>query len=157
MIDPRVTHAFTLEVDAYGATLRSAAVGYPRRTAFAVHDEQKATAITLSEVKVAHYAPPKAGWYRLGVPIATRSFELLGLEPEADKVLTFAQVFKAADEAVELPYEQLTGESEYTKRLLAQSVTLYAKNDRTDTLPFGEIESLALPGRATPRPSHRRC
>jgi RHS repeat-associated protein len=145
VIDPRVTHAFTLEVDAYGSTLRSAAVGYPRRTAFAVHDEQKTTAITLSEVKVAHHAPAEAGWYRLGVPIATRSFELLGLTPAADTVLTFAQVLAAADAADELPYEQLTGPSQYSKRLLSHAMTFYAKDDRTEALPFGEIESLALP------------
>ncbi len=143
--DPRITHAFTLEVNAYGATLRSAAVGYPRRTAFAVHDEQRTTAITLSEVKVANHAPIEAGWYRLGVPIASRSFELLGLLPAADAILTFAQVLAAADAADELSYEQLTGPSQYSKRLLSQSSTLYAKDDRTGPLPFGQIESLALP------------
>src|SRR6185503_15957398 len=31
--DPRITHALTLEVDEYGTVQRSAAVGYPRRSA----------------------------------------------------------------------------------------------------------------------------
>ena len=35
-VDPRITHAFTLEVDAFGTVRRSAAVGYPRRAARAL-------------------------------------------------------------------------------------------------------------------------
>ena len=32
--DPRVTHDFTLEVDAFGNVLRSVSIGYPRRTGY---------------------------------------------------------------------------------------------------------------------------
>ncbi|MEO5728267.1 MAG: toxin TcdB middle/C-terminal domain-containing protein, partial [Byssovorax sp.] len=144
VIDPRITHAFTLEVDEHGVTLRSAAVGYPRRVAFAAHDEQGTTAITLREVNVADHVPTKAGWYRLSVPIESRSYELLGLLPAANALLTFAQILAAADTADELPYEQLTGPSQYSKRLLSQSMTLYANDDRTGPLPLGQFASHAL-------------
>jgi RHS repeat-associated protein len=143
-VDPRVTHAFTLAVDAYGVTTKSAAVGYPRRVAFAVHAEQQAGAITLSEVDVVHHVPEQAGWYRIGVPIETRSYELRGLAPVGDALLAFDAVLAAATSAVAIPYEAVPDGSSQ-KRLLAQSRTLYAKDDRTGPLPVGEVESLALP------------
>ena len=143
-IDPRITHAFTLAVDAFGVTTRSAAVGYPRRAAFAVHAEQKTTAITLGEVDVVHHVPEQAGWYRIGVPVEARSYELGGLAPVGDALLAFDAVLAAATIAVAIPYEAVPDGSPQ-KRLLAQSRTLYATNDRTGPLPLGEVESLAVP------------
>jgi RHS repeat-associated protein len=143
-VDPRVTHAFTLAVDAYGVTTKSAAVGYPRRAPFAAHPEQQAGAITLSEVDVVHHVPEQAGWYRIGVPIETRSYELRGLAPVGDALLAFDAVLAAATSAVEIAYEAVPDGSSQ-KRLLAQSRILYAKDDRTGPLAVGEVESLALP------------
>jgi len=143
-IDPRVTHAFTLVVDEYGVTTRSAAVAYPRRESFVAYPEPAAGAITLSEVDVVHVAD-HADWYRIGVPVETRSYQLVGLLPQADALLTLAQVFAAASAAVEVPYEQLAAPSEFAKRVLSQSRALYAKDDRTGPLPLGQVESLALP------------
>src|SRR5262249_29636433 len=103
--DPRVTHAFTLEVDRYGTALRSAAVGYARRPGQGVFDEQKKGAITLTENEVFNSADA-AVWYRVGVPIETRTYELddpaLSLGHE---VFSFAQILDVANAAVELPYE----------------------------------------------------
>lgn len=143
-VDPRVTHAFTLAVDVYGVTTKSAAVGYPRRAPFAAHPEQQVGTITLSEVDVVHHVPEQAGWYRLGVPIETRSYELCGLAPVGDALLAFDAVLAATTSAVTIPYETAPDGSSQ-KRLLAQSRTLYAKNDRTGPLPLREVESLVLP------------
>ena len=143
-VDPRITHAFTLAVDAYGVTTKSAAVGYPRRTAFAAHPEQQAATITLNEVDVVHHAPAQAGWYRIAVPIETRSYELCGLAPVGEALLAFDAVLAAATSAVAMPYEAVPDGSSQ-KRLLAQSRTLYAKDDRTGPLALGEVEPLALP------------
>jgi len=143
--DPRITHAFTLEVDRCGAVIRSAAVGYPRRAAAQTpHAEQKTTAITLTEVDVIH-ADDQPTWYRLGVPAETRTYELTGIAPAADALLTFDEVLATAKGATQIPYEAPPGASSLEKRLLSQSRTLYSRNDRTGPLPLGEVESLALP------------
>ena len=142
-VDPRITHAFTLAVDLYGVTTKSAAVAYPRRAAFAAYPEQQAAAITLSEVDVVHHVAEDSGWYRIGVPIETRSYELCALAPSDDALLAFDVVLAAASTAVAIPYEVMPDGSSQ-KRLLAQSRTLYAKNDRTAPLPWGDVESLAL-------------
>ena len=143
-VDPRISHAFTLAVDPYGVTTRSATVGYPRRMAFAAHAEQQTAAILLSEVDVVHHVPEEAGWYRIGVPLETRSYDLRGLEPIGDALLAFDAVLAAATSAVMIPYEA-TPDGSSQKRLLAQSRSLYAKNDRSGPLPSGDIESLTLP------------
>jgi RHS repeat-associated protein len=143
--DPRITHALTLEVDEYGAARRSAAVGYPRRAAKVVYDEQKKVTITLTEADVVHHAPEMAsGWYRVGVPVEARAYELTGLLPAADALFSFDEVHAAATGAAAIPYEALPDGS-LQKRLLSQSRTLYANDDRTVPLPLGAIAWHALP------------
>jgi hypothetical protein len=87
--DPRITHAFTLAVDDFGVATRSASVGYPRRSAqnSVPYAEQAKLAVTLSEIDVFHHPTPGAtGWYRLSVPIASRTYELTGPTPPIDGV-----------------------------------------------------------------------
>jgi RHS repeat-associated protein len=142
--DPRITHAVTLEVDDFGAVRRSAAIGYPRRAARALYDEQKRIAITLTEADVFHHAPAMApGGYRLGVPIETRTFELTGLAPVPDTLLSFDAVFAAVNGAMAIPYEAVPGGS-VQKRLLSQARSLYSRDDLSGPLPFGQVELLAL-------------
>ena len=143
--DPRITHALTLEVDDHGAVVRSAAIGYPRRAATAVFAEQKAVTITLSQTDVVHHAPSMAsGWYRLGLPIEARTYELTGLVPATDTLFSFQDVLDAADAALPLPYEA-TPDGTVQKRLLSQARTLYCADDLSGPLAFGAIESLAIP------------
>src|SRR5580704_8018769 len=143
--DPRITHAFTLEVDDFGTARRSAAVGYPRRAAHTAFDEQKKGAITLTEVDVFHHAPEMAsGWYRAGVPLGTRTYELTGLAPAAGALLTFDAMLAAANGAAAIPYEAVPDGS-VQKRLLSEARSIYSRDDLTGPLPFGQVESLALP------------
>jgi RHS repeat-associated protein len=143
--DPRISHALTLEVDEYGAVRRSAAVGYPRRAAKVVYDEQKKVTITLTEADVVHHAPEMvSGWYRVGVPIEARAYELTGLLPATDALFSFDAVYAAATGAAAIPYEAVPDGS-LQKRLLSQSRTLYANDDRTVPLPLGAIAWHALP------------
>src|SRR5262249_43538679 len=76
--DPRVEHSFTLEVDAFGNVLRSAHVAYPRRA-----PEEPEQGIVLATCAAASFVNETAGFYRLGVPIEARTYELTGLVPPA--------------------------------------------------------------------------
>jgi RHS repeat-associated protein len=149
--DPRITHAITLEVDAFGTVRRSAAVGYPRRVQPGLPAEQSKVAITLTEVDVVHQAPVgTSDGYRIGVPVEMRTYELTGLEPAPDAIFSFQNVLDAADEASKpsnppLPYEGTPDPAKKQKRLLSQARTLYYSNDLSGPLPVGQIESLALP------------
>jgi RHS repeat-associated protein len=144
--DPRITHAFTLEVDAFGGATCSAAVGYPRRSGQGAFDEQKKVTITLNEVDVFHHAPTDtADWYRIGVPIATRGYELKGIEPATDGIFNFEQVLAAATSATALPYEATPSGTAPQKRLLSEARSLYLANDLSGPLALGVVQSLALP------------
>ena len=100
--DPRVQHALTLEVDAYGNVLKAAAIGYGRRASMRVVDAQQRvqmlpnpglamlaaadqqkqteTLVTYTENRVTN-AVSTAGAQRNPLPCETRSFELTGYVP----------------------------------------------------------------------------
>ncbi|EYF04841.1 Hypothetical protein CAP_3867 [Chondromyces apiculatus DSM 436] len=105
-LDPRVTHAFTLQVDAYGVATKSVAVAYPRRHGTSAVAAQNALHVTLTEVEVVHLAGAAEG-YRLGIPTATRTYELHGLTAPA-RVYAFEEMAAAVAEAsgkAARPYE----------------------------------------------------
>ncbi|XXT35724.1 toxin TcdB middle/C-terminal domain-containing protein [Sorangium sp. So ce448] len=141
--DPRVAHALTLEVDNYGAVLRAAQIGYRRRAAWTAFAEQGEGKATLTENDVKHLVPDEEGAYRIGVPTATRTYELHGLPLGAEGVLTFQAVLDAADGATHLDYDGTPGGS-FQKRLLQHMRMRYWSDDLTGPLPFGEVGGRAL-------------
>ena len=71
--DPRISHALTLAVDDYGNVLRSAAIGYQRRTP--AFDEQGKTLATLTESQYTN-AILADDAYRTPLPAEVKTFEL---------------------------------------------------------------------------------
>ncbi len=167
--DPRVSHAMTLEVDAFGNALRALAIAYRRRELPGVDaPEQKETHITLAANSFAN-RPNETDWYRVGAPVETRSYEIVKPpEPKiADtRVIPFsfetmeklaADLFpsdKPEPDAGKLwPYEKWdwrgnlnNAPAETRLRLIERVRTLYRKDDLTALAPLGVVESLALPG-----------
>ncbi|WP_437776712.1 SpvB/TcaC N-terminal domain-containing protein [Sorangium sp. So ce1097] len=141
--DPRVTHAFTLEVDNHGAIKRTAQIGYRRRAAWAAFPEQEQGKAMLTEHDVVHLIPDEEGAYRIGVPIESLTYELHGLPLGSDGVLAFQDVLDAADGAADLAYDG-TPSGGFEKRLLQHTRTRYWSDDLTGPLPFGEVEGRAL-------------
>ncbi|MBV8883134.1 MAG: hypothetical protein JO235_03930 [Chroococcidiopsidaceae cyanobacterium CP_BM_RX_35] len=151
--DPRVTHAMTLEVDEFGNGLKSAAIAYPRRTP--AYPEQGKTLITYTENQVTN-KPNEASWYRIGVPIETRTYELTGytttgerfqlsdfVEPDPTNPNTLILVFDS-----EINYEDQPTSGKQ-RRLIERVRSLYRPNNQANTvdptsLSLGEVESLAL-------------
>ncbi len=154
--DPRISHQLVLEVDRFGNALKSAAVGYGRdeaksRDSFLELSEdnrsiyegkQTTTLLTYSESGFTN-AIEEANVYQAPLPAEARTYELTGLSP-AGKRFTFAEVLRDISEVSEIPYEA-TPDGTKQKRLIEHVRTLYRKNDLSGALPFGEVESLALP------------
>jgi RHS repeat-associated protein len=147
--DPRISHALTLDVDDFGVVRRSVAIGYPRRAAKVAFTEQSRIAISISEVDVFHHALRNSSdWYRIGVPLESRSYQLTGLAPATDAILKLAEVRTAADVAdgvAVLAHEETPSGTAPQKRLLAQARSYYYDHDLTGPLAFGLVESHALP------------
>jgi RHS repeat-associated protein len=152
--DPRVSHAMTLEVDEFGNGLKSVAIAYPhRQPAFS---EQGITHVTYTENWIAH-EPDRVNWYRIGVPIETRTYELTGYSPTGNRFQIadfvkpdpanpgkFTHIFDR-----ELNYEDRPTNGK-ERRPIEWVRALYRPNNQANTLDptplaLGTFESLALP------------
>lgn len=146
--DPRISHQVTLEVDEFGNVTKAAAIGYPRRPPALNQPphapEQSATLITYTENVVAN-EPDKADWYRIGVPVETRTYELTGVPRAGDGPYEFEAMKTAAPAAAEIQYEEQPNNNSEQKRLIERVRTLYYKDDLSGALPLGEVGSHALP------------
>ncbi|MCC6528611.1 MAG: toxin, partial [Polyangiaceae bacterium] len=144
---PRVFHEFVLEVDALGYVTKSAIVayGYARfagaNAPAAAYDEQDAPLISASEVSLFHKLDD-TGWYRHGVPLAEKSYELhasflpsTGLATATDLTSAMAATTVAFDGTL----------SSSTKRLLAHAKHQYWEDELNDPLALGSVQSRALP------------
>ena len=160
--DPRVDHALTLEVDAFGNVTKSASIAYGRRAPdplLGVADQavQARTHVTYTEVDYTNSAI-QLDAYRTPLSCGTRTYELTGYVPpagagrfrisdfvELDAEGRATQIFDA-----EMSYEEVPG-SGRQRRLIESLRILYRPddlggNDPSALLPLGELEPLAFYG-----------
>ncbi|MFZ2900360.1 MAG: SpvB/TcaC N-terminal domain-containing protein [Saprospiraceae bacterium] len=148
--DPRIAHALTLEVDAFGNVLKEAAIGYGRRQpdmTLSLKDRTKQAEIhiTYTENGVTN-AIEAADDYRTPLPSESRTYELTGLNlPAGQNRFTLADILTAGTGAVPIAYEQNPTAGLLQKRLIENVRTVYRRNDLTGALPLGGLESLTLP------------
>jgi len=143
--DPRIGHEMTLEVDAFGNVLKSVSIAYPRRVS--QHPEQARRFITYTENQVTNKSN-QVDWYRIGVPIETRTYEVTGLPIAFPYNLETLRTDLAT--ATEIAYETVAVDDRVQKRPIEWVKALYRPNDqanRLDPVPLllGEVQSLALP------------
>jgi RHS repeat-associated protein len=141
--DPRVTHQLTTQVDEFGNIEKSATVAYPRRPHSERRPEQARSYISYTESRFLN-AQEEELWYRVGIPVETRTYELTGI-PLAGILFTAESIATAAGSAIEIPYEVRAEDTAVSKRLIDQIRTLYRRNDLSEALSLGKVESLALP------------
>lgn len=152
-VDPRIGHVMTLEVDEFGNVTKSAAIGYPRRSPVPTQNEpnpsphpteQTQTLITYTENRVTN-KPNDPDWYRIGVPIETRTYEITEILLQEDVPYKLDDVQDAIQNAAEIQYEMQPDTGVPQKRLIEHVRTLYYANDLSGPLSLDEVESLALP------------
>lgn len=171
-VDPRIAHTLTLEVDDYGTVTKAMAVVYPRRVAFtpptglaseatdAITAAQSRLYLTYSETEVAH-AADDTGPYRLAVPVASRSYEVLWRDVETDPLTApptdrFFQVSDFATVPTLTGAANLVAPAEpksvtdptaprFQRRLLESSRAYYWNDDRDGSLALGSFGARALP------------
>jgi RHS repeat-associated protein len=143
--DPRIGHEMVLEVDRFGNVLKSVSIAYPRRVS--QHPEQARRFITYTENQVTN-KPDQVDWYRIGVPIETRTYEVTGLPISFPYKLETLRTDLAT--ATAIAYETVAVGDRVEKRPIEWVRALYRPNAQATTLdptplPLGEVESLALP------------
>lgn len=139
--DPRTQHEIVLEVDAFGNVTQSATGSYPRRVGG--EPEQQRLWVTHTARSFAN-RPHEADSYRVGVPLETTTSEITGLLAPAEGVFTADFLKAKAAFATPIAYE-----AQHTEGVEERRVVEHARNryysDSLIPLPFGQVESRALP------------
>lgn len=146
--DPRVAHSLNLETDMYGNVLRAASVVYPRMNPDSTlpsetQDAQNKTAIIVTTTHFTNDAIDNDA-YRLRVPYSVQTYELCGIT-KAGTIYTIPEMENGWNHTSEIPYEDLSGGTGETRRLIESVENCFYRNDLTDSLPFGALESLGIP------------
>jgi RHS repeat-associated protein len=152
--DPRVEHALTLEVDAFGNVLRSLAVGYGRRAPdanLAAADQQRQSTVLITYTKSDHTnAVEQPNAYRTPLSCDVRTYELTGYAPPGRFSFDewIANDFARLRHMPEIPYEDVADGTRPQKRLIERVCTRYRSDDLAAVLMQGTMESLAIPAEA---------
>ena len=146
--DPRLSHALTLEVDAFGNPLKALAIGYGRRQpdpslpTQADRDKQTQTLITYTENSYTNAIDDPLldpDTYRTPLPCETRTYELTGFKPalNAQRFSLDEWVendFALLNSAMDIPYEAQADGTTPQKRLIEHVRTRY-RTRRPDRAP----------------------
>jgi len=89
-VDPRIAHQFSLSHDEYGHPLQSLQIAYPRRSGtVGTHLEQMKLHATLTTMT---YENEVGEYYRLGLPLGQKSFEINGLSLAPDALFEWEDI-----------------------------------------------------------------
>ncbi|MCZ8285459.1 MAG: insecticidal toxin complex protein, partial [Bacteroidia bacterium] len=146
--DPRMAHTLNLETDLYGNVLRTASVVYPRINPDSslpteTQAAQNKTAIIVTENL---YTNDVSGsdTYRLRLPFETRSWEFTNIS-KSGTLYSIAELEYASGIVTEIPYEDLSGGSSASKRLIEHAQSLFYLDDLSGAAGAGVMESLGIP------------
>lgn len=142
--DPRISHKMVLEVDDFGNVTRSIAIGYPRRSF--QYEEQAEPLIVCTESYFGNLHDSE-DFYRVGVPIETCKYEIIGIPDTWSVPFVFSEVrnmVEKLEEESQIQYEEQPDPKKIQKRLIECTRNLYYKNDLTGHSEFKKVESLAL-------------
>jgi RHS repeat-associated protein len=139
--DPRVSHALTLDVDAFGNVLSAVNIGYGRRLAPSDpaltsedHEQQKRALVTYSENRFTN-AVILDDAYRCPSIAESKSYEILQLTPDSTEAQT-TNFFRIAELQRKLPLS--------ARNLIECTRTTYRSDDLGTPLPLGIQESCAF-------------
>lgn len=143
--DPRVAHQIALDVDQYGAAIRSVSLVYGRASG---DPEQTRAYATLSEADFEHQDDPVAdGVFRLGTQIESRSFEVTGLSlNSAGGQLIAVEELRTqlASAGPDIDFDQTPG-SGVVRRLLDRQQQTFYTDDLSAETPLGTVGARAIP------------
>lgn len=143
--DPRVDHRLTIAIDKFGNVTRSATVAYMRRHAGS--PEQNRTMLAIEEHGVINRTD-ETGWYRAGVPVASRQYEIGPVPTMAPGEILSAEDVRtllAAPELVDVPFEeQIPDTGTLRRRPLGATEIFYWNEGLTEVAASGIVGPLTL-------------
>jgi len=145
--DPRINHNINIAIDQFGNILESAAIVYGRITEDSSlpsnNDRQKqATRHIIYTQNQFTKVIDIEDIYRLALPCETQTFELKSNNPSG-QFYSSDELQNVFTNAIAKPYESSLSMNE--KRSIELSRILYLKDDLTGPMPFGQMDTRALP------------
>ncbi|MCD4813872.1 toxin [bacterium] len=143
LADPRISHEFNLEVDAYGNTLKTCSVVYPRRPGVETTPEQQQAYATLSMNEVINVDDT---YYLVGVPKETKAYELGGLAISHANAKEFNDLKTDVETALAntIAYDQAFIPGSLQTRMLQWTRNYFWNPAQDAALLLGEITDKAL-------------
>ncbi|CAN5793742.1 hypothetical protein BH11BAC3_BH11BAC3_12900 [soil metagenome] len=162
LADPRIAHVMNIDIDRFGNVKKSAAINYGRKTTdpdlnASEQAEQEKINIIYTENNFTVTANPDDTTdplkeiidtdtdYRLPVLYETKTYELTGFEPGADIYFSIDEIKNQLSTTHNRHYEIPITDGLYEKRLIEHIKTQFFKNDLSNPLDFGKMQSLLLP------------
>ncbi|MFO0612370.1 MAG: SpvB/TcaC N-terminal domain-containing protein [Polyangiaceae bacterium] len=147
--DPRVAQTFALEVDAYGVTVRAAALAHPRRGT-GRPAEQKTVHCTVTIQTVAHLPGTFDSGRRIAIPLEAKVYDLRDMRvlfdalPSEGDFVDMGEVAAAFGSASEIPYEEEHAGPADTRRLIQHEIAQYYDSATLTPLAVGTADVKAL-------------
>jgi RHS repeat-associated protein len=153
--DPRISHTMTFETDQFGNVMKSASIGYKRRTPDAglSPDDQASqakTQVVYTENRFTSFISEN-DIVRNPITSEVRTYELTGYSVRSENErFEFSEFVRQNAQVLELVFDtELAYEAQPTggkqRRLIEHVRTLYRHDDFSGPLPLGQLESLAIP------------
>ena len=134
--DPRIGHQFALAYDEFGHLLQSLQVAYPRKSGNAeTHPEQLKLYATLQEIG---YENETINYYRLGLPVSQKQYQINGFQLSTDAVFSFDEVTNQLMNVIEA-VNVLQYQEEFTSGVQAKCIGI-----QNTIYKGGSLKSLAL-------------
>ncbi|KAH8591199.1 virulence plasmid 65kDa B protein-domain-containing protein, partial [Bisporella sp. PMI_857] len=162
-VDPRVSHSLVMSVDTFGNVLRTVAINYGRchkeedsLLNDVDHRRQQQTQMILGINQYTNLVKTEDSW-RVPLLWNTTSSELVNFPSKITKRAQWLYTFSEISDLVrcvengahDIPFEVnasvVADKSHVHRRLLQDIRTQFHSNDLSQALPFGEVQSLALP------------
>ncbi|MBN2439942.1 MAG: VCBS repeat-containing protein [Spirochaetales bacterium] len=151
-VDPRISHALTLETDEFGNVTRAVSIGYGRRqnpglAELSVDEQKKQTQIliTYTESDYTDKIDRTDAWHT-PLPAEVRTSELTGFSPLSGTRFSWTEFYNEDYGLIqEIPYETEASARVKQKRLIERVRTLYCKHDQAGVLPLCRMETPVLP------------
>jgi RHS repeat-associated protein len=152
-LDPRVSHSFALQIDAFGNVVRDCGVNYPRRPEIITGAGDNPAAGRVAEQDVLHasatltdFINDTDGMRWIGLEYQQRTFQLHGLDPGPSGYFSFEDVGEQVGQALAdvIPYASPFTPGARQARVTDWSRVYFWNDAQTAALPLGQTGLRAL-------------
>lgn len=152
-LDPRVSHSFALQIDAFGNVIRNCGINYPRRPHVDARSDANPATGRVPEQDVLHASATLTdvinaadGMRWIGLTCQEQTLQLHGLDPGPSRYFSFEQISKQVEQALAdtIPYASPFRSGARQARIQDYSRVYFWNDAQTAVLPLRQTGIRAL-------------